>query len=585
MEWQLYNKPTFSSTIKQILFNRGIDVDDIEHYVNLTDEDICSFDMLRRNHNLEKGAKAVFEAITKQKKTLVIVDSDCDGFTSAATLLNYLYDIAPVYVTSCVDCIFHEGKGHGLKEFVDLCTEYELVICPDSASNDYEEHKKLKDAGITVLVLDHHEADKVSEDAIIINNQLCNYPNKSLSGVGVTWQFCRYIDYINSTKYAYQYLDLVALGNVGDMMDLRSPETRRLVTKGLDPQNIHNPFVHGMWQKNNFKLTDNPTAWGVTFFIVPMVNACNRYGTQKEKETVFNAMLKYKAFEKVPSIKKGHKQGEMETILEQALRIAINVKRHQDEAVKVNMEMLEERIQDKKLLDNKVLLFLIEPNEIASGIAGLVANKMMGKYQRPCCVLTHDIKNDKYAGSARGCDDIGIDNFKDMCKESGCCEYAEGHQSAFGVSVSASNIDNFITATNNMLKGMRTDPIYSVDYLWGENQIDGQRILDIADMSYLWGSNVPESLVGVESVTVTDKNVQIMGAKRDTLRVTLPNGACIIKFFATEDIINDFMVAPGQVKHINVVGTCNKNIYNDNITPQIIMKDYEIVKSSQGWIF
>jgi single-stranded-DNA-specific exonuclease len=585
MEWQLYNKPTFSSTVKQILFNRGIDVDDIEHYINLTDEDICSFKLLERNHNLEKAAKTIISAIAKNKNILVIVDSDCDGFTSSATLLNYLYKIAPTFTTNNIDYVFHEGKGHGLKEFIDLCLEYDLVICPDSASNDYDEHKRLAEAGIPVIVLDHHEADKLSENAIIINNQLCSYPNKALSGVGVVWQFCRYLDKVNHTHYAEEFYDLVALGDTGDMMDLRSPETRRLVTKGFLPENIHNPFIYGMWQKNKFKLTDNPTAWGATFYIVPMINACNRSGSQEDKKTMFEAMLTFKAFNKVPSTKRGHKQGDMETILDQALRIATNVKNHQDKAVKVNMEMLEERIQDKNLLDNKVLLFLIEPNEIASGIAGLVANKMMGKYQRPCCVLTHDIKNDKYAGSARGCDNIGIDNFKDMCKESGCCEYAEGHQSAFGVSVAASNIDNFITATNNMLEGMRTDPIYNIDYLWGENQVDGQRILDIADMGYLWGSNVPESKVGIEAVTVTDKNVQIMGEKRDTLKVTLPNGVCIIKFFATEDEINDFTVAPGQEKHINIVGTCNKNEWNGNVTPQIFMTDYEIVKSSQGWIF
>lgn len=212
MEWQLYNKPTFSSTIKQILFNRGIEVDDIEHYINLTDEDICSFKLLERNHNLEKAAKTIISAIAGNKNILVIVDSDCDGFTSSATLLNYLYKIAPNFTTNNIDYVFHEGKGHGLKEFIDLCLEYDLVICPDSASNDYDEHKRLAEAEIPVIVLDHHEADKVSENAIIINNQLCSYPNKALSGVGVVWQFCRYLDQVNHTHYAEEFYDLVALG-------------------------------------------------------------------------------------------------------------------------------------------------------------------------------------------------------------------------------------------------------------------------------------------------------------------------------------------------------------------------------------
>jgi single-stranded-DNA-specific exonuclease len=54
-----------------------------------------------------------------------------------------------------------------------------------------------------------------------------------LSGVGVTWQFCRYIDSILDTEYANDFLDLVALGNCGDMMSLKSFETRYLITEGF----------------------------------------------------------------------------------------------------------------------------------------------------------------------------------------------------------------------------------------------------------------------------------------------------------------------------------------------------------------
>ena len=53
-------------------------------------------------------------------------------------------------------------------------------------SKDYDFHKKIKKAGRQIIILDHHEAEHVSEDAIVINNQLSNYPNKELSGAGVT---------------------------------------------------------------------------------------------------------------------------------------------------------------------------------------------------------------------------------------------------------------------------------------------------------------------------------------------------------------------------------------------------------------
>jgi len=47
---------------------------------------------------------------------------------------------------------------------------------------------------IDTIILDHHLADKVSEYAIVINNQLSDYNNKDFSGVGIVWQFCRYLD-------------------------------------------------------------------------------------------------------------------------------------------------------------------------------------------------------------------------------------------------------------------------------------------------------------------------------------------------------------------------------------------------------
>lgn len=82
----------------------------------------------------------------------------------------------------------HQDKTHGLSDAMAYIAlhDYSLIICPDASSNDYEYHKELKERGKEIIILDHHEADHISEDAIVINNQLSNYPNKELSGVGVT---------------------------------------------------------------------------------------------------------------------------------------------------------------------------------------------------------------------------------------------------------------------------------------------------------------------------------------------------------------------------------------------------------------
>lgn len=79
-------------------------------------------------------------------------------------------------------------------------------------TNDIKECQQLQEMGCSVIILDHHIQDIENPYAIIINNQTSDYPNKELSGVGVTWQFCRYLDSLLKQNFADQYLDLVALG-------------------------------------------------------------------------------------------------------------------------------------------------------------------------------------------------------------------------------------------------------------------------------------------------------------------------------------------------------------------------------------
>jgi single-stranded-DNA-specific exonuclease len=47
---------------------------------------------------------------------------------------------------------------------------WDLIVLPDSSSNDYEEHMILTKMGYDILVLDHHEADRYSENAVVVNN-------------------------------------------------------------------------------------------------------------------------------------------------------------------------------------------------------------------------------------------------------------------------------------------------------------------------------------------------------------------------------------------------------------------------------
>jgi single-stranded-DNA-specific exonuclease len=125
----------------------------------------------------------------------------------------------------------------------------------DSSSNDYEQHKILKERGYDIIVLDHHEAPHHSEDAIVVNNQLSkNYPNKNLSGVGVVFKFFEYWEEQQQYKEnkIYDYIDLVALGLISDVMQMTTLENRFICDYGLS--NIKNTFFRELIKKQCYSL-------------------------------------------------------------------------------------------------------------------------------------------------------------------------------------------------------------------------------------------------------------------------------------------------------------------------------------------
>jgi single-stranded-DNA-specific exonuclease len=569
------------SALEQVLTNRGICYEDILHYTNTTDDDINSpLDL--GEEKLKAAATALLGTIMQNLNALIIVDSDCDGFTSSALLINYLHDVFPSWVENHLIWFIHSGKQHGLSDCYQDAVDYGFNLCivPDAGSNDYSYHQMLKKHNITTIVLDHHEADYDSQDAIVINNQNSDYPNKQLSGVGVTWQFCRYLDTLLDKDFANQYLDLVALGNTADMQSLQSIETKHLINKGFEPDNIHNPFIYSIWQKNQFKLGDHITSWGAAFYIAPFVNAIVRSGTQEEKELVFESMLKFKAFEMVLSNKRGHKLGEQEQRVEQAMRTCTNVKNRQTRAQDAGIQFLEDRIVEDNMLEHKVLLFLVEPGQIDKNIAGLVANKLMAKYQRPCCILTKVKEENKisYQGSARGCDKVGVTHFKDICAETGQTLFTAGHQGAFGLGIPADNVNNFISATDEALKDMPSEALYYVDYIYEGDKVNPQNILDIAEMDGFWGKDIDESLIAIKNLKVTKDMVTLMSPdKTPTLKIVLPNKVSIIKFGSSYEEYEKFNT-DGYVE-VDIVGKCNKNEWNGWVNAQILMEDYEIVDS------
>lgn len=567
-----------TSAIEQVLINRGIAQEDIEHYLNTTDRDILCPLLL---DNIEYGAQMLIRHIAAGDKLFIQIDSDADGYTSAALLINYLNSLFPGFTQNNIYYRVHEGKQHGL--IIDtIPNDVKLVIAPDSSSNDYDVHKELSRRGIDVLVLDHHEAEKVSQYACVINNQLCDYPTKSLSGVGIVYKFCQYLDSLLEVDNSTQFIDLVALGIIADVMPLKDFETRHLITLGIET--IRNPFFRGMTIKNEFSLGSEITPFGVAFYIAPFINAVTRCGTEEEKLLLFESMLEFRAYELIPSTKRGCK-GQFETRVEQACRNSTNIKNRQNRLRDSSLELIHGIIKEENLTQNQILIVkLSSSHSVSKELTGLVATKIANDYQKPTLILNETYDEDGalvWSGSGRIFSQSNFNFFRRFLDESGFCRFAQGHEGAFGCAIADNMIVPFTNYANKELSDFDFTPKYYIDLAYDALTLTGDDILNLANYEYLWGQGVEEPFVMVDNIKVLKENIALL--KGTTLKITLPTGINMIKFGSSEEEFEALNSGEGCIT-IKVIGHFQRNVWNNNVSPQILIEDYEI-KNKMNYYF
>lgn len=412
-----------------------------------------------------------------------------------------------------------------------------------------------------MLVIDHHEAEHVSENACIINNQLCDYPTKSLSGVGMVYKFCSYIDSLLDIENANQFVDLVALGLIADVMLMRDFETKHLINIGL--KQITNPFFRGMTIKNEYSLGGGDiTPFGVAFYIAPYINAVTRCGTQEEKLLLFEAMLDFRAYEQIPSTKRGFK-GTFETRVEQACRNCTNIKNRQNKARDVSLKVIEQIIEEEDLLKNQIILVKLDnEHSIDKNLTGLVATKIANEYQKPTLILNEVIvKNEEteteelvWQGSGRIFSQSNFTTFRNFLEQSGYFEYAQGHEGAFGAGIKDSKVQDFIKYSNAELANFDFTPKYYIDLEYEANLITPIEILGLANFDHLWGQGVEEPFILVKNIRLTKDNIALL--KETTLKITLSidgQDINLIKFGSSKEEY-DLLYSDSGYVTINIIG-------------------------------
>lgn len=531
-------------------------------------------------NNINQCAKMLHDGFTQNKRFLLIVDCDVDGFTSSAIFYRYFKNLYP---EAQIKWVLHEEKEHGIeKDKIDLYTaeDIDYVIIPDAGSAQLEEQQQLLAQGKTIIIIDHHHIDTLIESPqlVVVNNQLGDFANKSLSGAGVVLKVIQYYNqqYGTNISEGNNYYDLAALGIISDMMSLRDLDNNYIVYRGL--HTIHNKMFKALLDKQSYSIAkDIPTKIDVAFYIAPLINGVIRMGTMEEKEMLFRGFIELPTENIIETTFAG--QTRKETFYDYVARTAYNTKNRQNTQKERCMEFLKKRIEEKGLNKNKVVVVITSKDDkvpTPQNITGLVAMELLKEYGKPTLVLRPKMEEEQlvYSGSARGKQADGFESFLEFMRGSKYCLYAEGHDMAFGASIAATCLVDFINESNERLKNIDFDTEFiEVDAIFDtikHEQINREMILEFAEYEYVFGNAIPQPKIAIEGYI--DTNYKLMGEQNTSVRISLGGVDCI-KF--KDKVLCDQVASPGR-KKVTIIGRANRNEWNGFVTPQIMIDNIEV---------
>lgn len=583
MQYKLYDKANndTSDVLKEVLNNRGID--DYYRYLNLDKSVVVPYQAL---DCIDKAVELFMNHFNEKSKIGILVDEDPDGFCSASMMYLYIKRMDQNYP---VEYILHtRAKTHGLSDDVVIPDSIELLIIPDAGTNDTEQCKTLVESGINILILDHHESEESNTYAVIVNNQMSNnYPNKSLCGAGIVYRFLQALDEENWNEYADDYLDLCALANISDVMDMRSYETRYLTDLGL--LNINNKCLKALINAQNYSMGGKINIHNIQWYITPILNGMIRIGSQEEKELLFRAFIEQEEYfvYKKRAIKDKASEIIQESIYERAARLCKNAKSRQDKQKEKSVTQISD-IAEYLPQEDKVII--IDATDILDGgLTGVVAIKIAEMFNKPCILLNkHFDKKSKritYGGSARNMNHSPIDSFKDIVNSSGVFNFGKGHPNAFGINLDLERKDEAISVMNKILQDIEYDSTYRVDFILDIDDVSLKIITDLAALEDIIGQGIEESMFAIENINLTKDCFDVFGKNEDTISFII-NDIKYIQFKCKDgNELYDWLQSAWDENDsvvFNIVGKPSINEYNGVRTPQIIIEDNVVISTNNN---
>lgn len=408
----------------RLLYNRGIDSSQkIESFLypklsNLYDPMLLE--------DMKEGTDQIISALENQDKIAIFGDYDADGLTSTALLVNFFSDLG-IPVSYYIPDRIEEGYSLNPGAIKKLASDgVRLIITVDCGISNKKEIKLAQSLGISVVITDHHQIpENFSPVCPVINPNRpdSRFPFKSLAGVGVAFFLAAgiragirdkgWFKYVTEPDLK-QYLDIVALGTIADMVPLKD-QNRILAVAGIEAMKTSRWFgIEAMIRSCGIDSKDISSG-DIAFKLAPRLNAPGRVGNNVAGMTALTTDNYSIAINTARDLNR------------------MNSERQRIEG-KIIDDIEENILPEIDIRNNKTIL--LSKAGWHKGVLGIVASRILDKYHRPTIVLT--VKNGFAIGSGRSIDGFNLHEsmteLKDLFVKFG------GHYHAAGCTVDIKNI-------------------------------------------------------------------------------------------------------------------------------------------------
>jgi len=542
--------------VAKLLTIRGIDADSVENFLNPNINDSIPNPSYLKD--IDVAASRVIDAIEKKQRIGIIADYDVDGSTSASILFKFLKNFTSSIILKIPNRLL-DGYGPNIKlmrEMLDNKVDLLLTLDCGTTSNEIIDNKEFKN--IDVIVIDHHlsEINLPNVLAIINPNRTDDTSDyKQLAAVGVTFLFLMYlrkklreINKFNEIKEPnlLSYLDLVALGTVCDVVELKR-YNRLFVKKGLEL--IHKRYHKGIAKLiDNSKIASSPTSQDLGFVVGPQINAASRI----DDSALASKLLISNDIEQIDSIsRKLFLLNEKRKLIESQILVdANNQAANQSES-------------------NFILVF---GNNWHQGVLGIIASKIKDIYYKPTIVIS--FLNKVGIGSVRSIENVDIGKIILNAKAEKLLISGGGHSMAAGLKINFSNMKNFEIYLKKSLSHYSKSLFDRIDYFDSVITVNDLNLDLINGVEQLqpFGKGNPEPVFILKDVIIN--SIKII--KNKHLLIFFENdignkikGIC---FNSKKNILGDYLEKFNQFKFLfSCTVTVDK--FTSEPVPQIIIKD------------